>query len=121
MAKTILIVEDDDRSRKMLSDLLQLNGYNVIQSVDGIDTVLLVRRHRPNLILMDIMLPNISGVVHVAELKADSNLKNIPIIAVTALVMKGDKEKLLNAGCDDYIPKPIAIPDFLETVAKYLS
>jgi len=121
MTKTILIVEDDALSLKLESDLLQSHGYNIIESVDGMDTLELARKHHLDLIIMDIMLPNTSGIVHVAMLKADANLRCIPVIAVTAMAMKGDKEKLLEAGCDAYIAKPISVPLFLETVAKHIA
>ena len=120
MPKTVLIVEDDDLSMKLETDLLQVNGYDVLQSVDGGDAVELAREHHPDLIIMDIKLPGVSGVEHVKALKADEALRDIPVLAVTAFALEGDKEKFLDAGCDGYIAKPISVPHFLETVAKLI-
>jgi len=120
MAKTILIVEDDVLSMKLETDVLQVNGYDTLQSVDGKDTVELAREHHPDLIIMDIKLPEVSGVEHVKALKADEALRVIPVLAVTALALKGDKERILEAGCDGYMAKPISVPYFLETVEKLI-
>lgn len=120
MNKTILIVEDDVPNMKLFNDLLQAQGYKTLQSVDGLDCLRLAREHRPDLILMDIQLPKISGAEHTRALKADDDLKDIPVLAVTAFAMLGDKEKILAAGCDDYISKPISVPNFLETVAHHI-
>ncbi len=120
-AKTILIVEDNTLNMKLFSDLLQSHGYETLQSTDGMDALSLARKHSPDLIIMDIQLPDVSGIDHAKALKADNDLKNIPVIAVTAHAMKGDDRKMLAAGCDDYIAKPISVPDFLETVAKHIA
>lgn len=120
MPKTILIVEDHPSNMSLLNDILQAHDYNTVLSVDGSDCMQLVREHRPDLILMDIQLPQVSGVDITIALKADSELKDIPVIAVTAFAMKGDDKKFLAAGCDDYISKPIDMPLFLATVAKHL-
>ena len=120
MAKTILIVEDDVLSMKLETDVLQATGYDTLQSVDGKDAVELAREHHPDLIIMDIKLPEVSGVEHVKTLKADEALRDIPVLAVTALALSGDKEKFLDAGCDGYIAKPISVPHFLETVEKLI-
>ena len=120
MPKTILIVEDDDLSMRLETDLLQAKGYDILQSVDGKDAVELAREHHPDLIIMDIKLPEVSGVEHVKTLKADEALRDIPVLAVTALALSGDKEKFLDAGCDGYMAKPISVPHFLETVANLI-
>ena len=120
MPKTVLIVEDDRLNMKLLNDLLQVQGYDTLQSVDGRDALQLATKHRPDLIIMDIQLPGISGLEHVKTLKADDMLKDIPVLAVTAFALRGDKEKILEAGCDDYISKPISVPHFLETVEKLI-
>lgn len=120
MAKTILIVEDDVLSMKLETDVLQATGYDTLQSVDGKDAVELAREHHPDLIIMDIKLPEVSGIEHVKALKADEALKDIPVLAVTALALKGDEERILEAGCDGYMAKPISVPHFLETVAKLI-
>ncbi len=120
MAKKILIVEDNDLNMKLFNDLLQAHGYETVQTVDGRDALKLAREHSPDLILMDIQLPEISGLEVTKMLKADDDLKGIPVIAVTAFAMKGDEEKIREGGCEGYIAKPISVPHFLETVKKFL-
>lgn len=121
MAKTILIVEDNDLNMKLFNDLLQAHGYDTIQTMDGREAIRLAQEHHPDLILMDIQLPEISGLEVTKMLKADDELKDIPVIAVTAFAMKGDEEKIREGGCEGYIAKPISVPAFLETVAKFLN
>ncbi len=121
MAKTILIVEDNELNMKLFSDLLQAYGYETLKSVDGMDCLQLAREHRPDLIIMDIQLPVISGLEHTRMLKSDNDLKDIPVVACTAFAMRDDEKKILDAGCDGYIPKPISVPNFLETVRSFLT
>ncbi len=121
MAKTILIVEDNDLNMKLFNDLLQAHGYETLQTMDGRDVMKLARDHHPDLIIMDIQLPEISGLEVTKMLKADEELKDIPVLAVTAFAMKGDEEKIREGGCEGYIAKPISVPTFLETVAKFLN
>ncbi len=121
MPKTILIVEDNDLNMKLFNDLLQAHGYETLQTMDGRDVLKLARDHSPDLIIMDIQLPEISGLEVTKMLKADDELKDIPVIAVTAFAMKGDEEKIREGGCEGYIAKPISVPTFLETVAKFLN
>jgi two-component system, cell cycle response regulator DivK len=121
MSKTILIVEDNELNMKLFNDLLQAHGYNTVQTMDGRDAIKLAREHNPDLILMDIQLPEISGLEVTKMMKADDELKVIPVIAVTAFAMKGDEEKIREGGCEGYIAKPISVPTFLETVANFLS
>jgi two-component system cell cycle response regulator DivK len=121
MAKTILIVEDNDLNMKLFNDLLQAHGYNTLQTIDGRAVIKIAHEHKPDLILMDIQLPEISGLEVTKMLKADDDLKSIPVIAVTAFAMKGDEEKIREGGCEGYIPKPISVPMFLDTIAKFLS
>ena len=120
-AKTILIVEDNDLNMKLFNDLLQSHGYNTLQASDGGKVFGMARKHRPDLILMDVQLPEISGLEVTKLLKSDFDLKSIPVVAVTAFAMKGDEEKMLNGGCEGYISKPISVPKFLDTVAKFLN
>lgn len=120
MAKTILIVEDNELNMKLFGSLLESKGYETIKSIDGSDALEIARERRPDLIIMDIQLPHRSGLEITKDLKADDALKHIPVIAVTAFAMKGDESKILEAGCDAYIAKPISVPTFLETVAKHL-
>jgi two-component system cell cycle response regulator DivK len=120
MPKKILIVEDNDLNLKLFRDLLEANGYITIETKDGMRATDLARMERPDLILMDIQLPEISGLDVTRKIKADSSIADIPIIAVTAFAMKDDEEKILRAGCEAYISKPISIMSFLETVKKFL-
>lgn len=120
MAKTILIVEDNDLNLKLFNDLLVASDYATLQTKDGREVLGLARRHHPDLILMDIQLPEISGLEVTRLLKADGDLKDIPVLAVTAFAMKGDEEKIRAAGCDGFIAKPISVAHFLQTVAGFL-
>jgi two-component system cell cycle response regulator DivK len=121
MAKTILIVEDNALNMKLFNDLLRSQGYAILQSRDGQDVLEITRASRPDLIIMDIQLPAISGLEVIRSLKDDADLKFIPVIAVTAFAMKGDEEKIRNGGAESYIAKPISVPHFLSTVASFLS
>jgi len=120
MSKSILIVEDNELNMKLFNDLLQAHGYDTIQTTDGREAIGLAREHRPDLILMDIQLPEISGLEITKMLKADDELMGIPVVAVTAFAMKGDEEKILEGGCEGYIAKPISVPKFLETISTFL-
>lgn len=120
MAKKILIVEDNELNMKLFNDLLEAHGYGTVQTNDGRDVMDLARQHKPDLVLMDIQLPGISGLEVTRMLKADDELRHIPVLAITAFAMKGDEEKIREGGCDDYIAKPISVPNFLETVNKHL-
>lgn len=121
MSKTILIVEDNRLNMKLFNDLLQAHGYSTIQSLDGTEAVALTEEHRPDLILMDIQLPHISGLEITKMIKEKDNLKHIPVIAVTAYAMNGDEDNIIKGGCDGYIAKPISVTNFLETVADFLN
>ncbi len=120
MPKTILIVEDNDLNMKLFNDLLQAHDYDTVQTQDGREALELARQHLPDLILMDIQLPEISGLEVTKMIKSDESLKHIPVIAVTAFAMKGDEEKIREGGCEGYIAKPISVPSFLETIAKFV-
>ncbi len=120
MPKTILIVEDNELNMKLFNDLLEANGYNTVGTGDGREVLELTREHHPDLILMDIQLPNISGIEATKIIKAEDSLKHIPVVAVTALTMAEDEEKIRQGGCEGYIAKPISIPSFLETVARFI-
>jgi two-component system, cell cycle response regulator DivK len=121
MSKTVLIVEDNELNMKLFNDLLQAHGYTTVQARDGKDVLKLAREHRPDLILMDIQLPEISGLEVTRQIKQDSELKLIPVIAVTAFAMKGDEEKIRQGGCEAYIAKPISVTHFLQTVQRFLN
>ncbi len=119
--KTILVVEDNELNMKLFHDLLEAHGYNILQTRDGMEALKLARQHRPDLILMDIQLPEVSGLEVTKWIKEDDELKAIPIIAVTAFAMKGDEEKIREGGCEAYIAKPISVTSFLKTVQQFLS
>ena len=119
--KTVLIVEDNELNMKLFHDLLDAHGYHILQTKDGMEALDIAREHRPDLILMDIQLPEVSGLEVTKWIKEDDELKSIPIIAVTAFAMKGDEEKIREGGCEAYIAKPISVANFLETVQRFLS
>ncbi len=120
MAKTILIVEDNELNMKLFHDLLEAQGYTILQTRNGIDAIALARRNQPNLIVMDIQLPEVSGLDVIKWLKEDDKLRVIPIIAVTAFAMKGDEERIRAGGCEAYISKPISVSMFVETVRRFV-
>ena len=120
MPKTVLIVEDNELNMKLFHDLLEAHGYQTVGTRNGIEALDLARKHHPDLILMDIQLPEVSGLEVTKWLKEDDQLRQIPVIAVTAFAMKGDEERIRAAGCDGYIAKPMGYPEFLATVAAQL-
>jgi two-component system, cell cycle response regulator DivK len=121
LRQRVLIVEDNDLNMKLFNDLLVAHGYDTLQTKDGVEALALARQHRPDLILMDIQLPEVSGLEVTKWIKEDESLSMIPIIAVTAFAMKGDREKMRDGGCEDYIAKPISVASFLQTVERFLS
>jgi two-component system cell cycle response regulator DivK len=118
--KTVLIVEDNVLNMKLFHDLLEAHGYGVLEARTGPQALALAREHKPDLILMDIQLPEVSGLQVTQEIVNDSALAHIPVIAVTAFAMKGDEERIRAGGCRDYIAKPISVVEFLEKVKRYL-
>jgi two-component system cell cycle response regulator DivK len=120
MAKTVLIVEDNDLNMKLFHDLLDAHGYQTLQTKDGMQALELAREHRPDLILMDIQLPEVSGLEVTKWIKEDDHLRSIPVIAITAFAMKGDEEKIREGGCEAYIAKPISVATFIATVKRFL-
>jgi len=121
MAKVILIVEDEPKSLKLIRDLLQVSGYKTIEATDGEKGVELAKASKPDLILMDVQMPKMDGLETTRILKADATTSNIPVLALTSYAMKGDEERILEAGCDGYLAKPFDIQELLKTVAEYLS
>ena len=119
-AKTVLIVEDNELNMKLFNDLLEAHGYRVLQTRDGLSALEIAREHMPDLIIMDIQLPEVSGIEVTKWLKEDEELQRIPVIAVTAFAMKGDEEKIREGGCEAYISKPISVMSFLKTVDSFL-
>ncbi len=118
--KTVLVVEDNELNMKLFHDLLEAHGYDIIQTKEGVEALELARRHHPDLILMDIQLPEVSGLEVTRWIKEDAQLRDIPVIAVTAFAMKGDEEKIRQGGCEAYIAKPISVANFLKTVERFL-
>ncbi|HZU90392.1 MAG TPA: response regulator [Stellaceae bacterium] len=119
--KKILIVEDNELNMKLFNDLLEAQGYYTLQSKNGLEALALARRHRPDLILMDIQLPEVSGLQVTKWLKDDDELRTIPVVAITAFAMKGDEQRIRDGGCEAYIAKPISVASFLHTVARFLA
>ena len=119
--KRILIVEDNKLDVRLLKDILQWRGYETLQTGDGLEAIDLAVAKRPDLILMDIQLPDISGLEVTRRLKGDERSRRIPIIAVTAFAMGWHEREALDSGCDAYISKPISIFGFLRTVESFLS
>lgn len=120
MAKTILIVEDNELNMKLFHDLLEAHNYETLQTRDGNDALALAREHKPDLILMDIQLPGVSGLEVTRQIKADDELKSIPVVAVTAFAMKGDEDRIREGGCEAYIAKPIRIDELISTVQQFI-
>ena len=120
MAKKVLIVEDNELNMKLFHDLLDAQGYETLQTREGLQALGLARMHRPDLILMDIQLPEISGLEVTKWLKEDDELCHIPVVAVTAFAMKGDEEKIRQGGCEGYLAKPISVATFIATVKRFL-
>lgn len=119
MAK-LLLVEDNEMNRDMLSRRLERNGYEVVSAVDGSEGLQLAREESPDLVLMDMSLPEKDGWAATRELKDDPELGSIPVIALTAHAMPGDREKALDAGCDDYDTKPVELSRLLEKIERQL-
>jgi two-component system cell cycle response regulator DivK len=118
--KRILVVEDNELNMKLLNDVLEANGYAVMSTSHGAVAVEWARQYRPDLILMDLQLPDLSGLDATLRLKADPQTRDIPVIAVTAFAMAGDEKKALDYGCDAYVAKPIILRDFLNLVAGFI-
>ncbi len=120
MPKKVLIVEDNELNMKLFSDLLEAHGYETVGTNNGLNALDLAREHAPDLILMDIQLPEVSGLEVTKWLKDDDDLSSIPVIAVTAFAMKGDEDRIREGGCDAYMSKPISISVFIETIRGFL-
>ena len=120
MSKTVMIVEDNELNIKLFHDLLEANGYRTIQTRNGMEALALAREHHPDLILMDIQLPEVSGLDVTRWIKEDETIRHIPVIAVTAFAMKGDEERIRGGGCEAYLSKPISVMKFIETVRHFL-
>lgn len=117
--QTILYVEDNFFNREIIRRTLESQGCTVIEAEDGITGLKKIRAIKPNIVLLDISLPGMDGLEVLANLKGDIELQNIPVIAVTASAMSGDRERFLEAGCDDYLSKPVHLPKLIEMVRKH--
>ncbi len=120
MPKKILIVEDNELNMKLFADLLDAHGYETQQTREGLKAIGMARTFKPDLILMDIQLPEVSGLEVTKWIKDDESLADIPIVAVTAFAMKGDEKRIRDGGCSAYIAKPISVTGFLATVRKFV-
>jgi two-component system cell cycle response regulator DivK len=120
MSKKVLIVEDNELNMKLFHDLLEAHGYETLQTREGLKAIDIAREHRPDLILMDIQLPEVSGLDVTKWLKSDEELSSIPVVAVTAFAMKGDEERIREGGCEGYLSKPITVTSFIETIRKFI-
>ena len=119
--KTVLYVEDNFHNRRLVRKILEARGYTVMEAEDGIAGLAKIRELRPPLILMDIGLPGMDGLSVTAMVKGEEDLRHIPIIALTASAMSGDRERFLAAGCDDYLSKPIQPLELLKKVDSYFT
>jgi two-component system cell cycle response regulator DivK len=117
--KTVLYIEDNPHNRRLVRRTLERRGYDIIEAVDGESGLAMVRELKPPLILLDIGLPKMDGMEVVGHIKADAELRNIPVIAITASAMHGDRERFLAAGCDDYLSKPIQVLELIDKVSQY--
>ena len=120
MSQKILIVEDNELNMKLFNDLLEAHGYTTVTTRDGTKAVGMAIEEKPDLILMDIQLPEVSGLDITRQIKDNDELKDVPIIAVTAFAMKGDEDKIRECGCNGYVSKPISITTFIETIQNHL-
>ena len=120
MKKRILVVEDQEDNRRILRDLLTNAGFDMIEAENGEDAVASARESRPDLILMDIQLPILDGYEATRRIKADPDLKSIPIIVVTSYALSGDEDKARLAGCDDYVAKPFSPRQLLAKIKEYV-
>ena len=115
----VLVVDDDERNMKLFRDVLQASGYRTLEAATGQQAVELALEHRPDLVLMDIQLPDFDGVEALQRLRADERFSSVPVLALTAQAMDGDRERFLAAGFDGYLSKPVDIAEFVATVKRY--
>jgi len=118
-SRQVLVVEDNARNMRLFCDVLQASGYRTLEATTGEQAVDLVFEHRPDLVLMDIQLPDIDGVEALGRVRADDGFASVPILALTAQAMEGDRERFLAAGFDGYLSKPVDIAEFVATVKRY--
>ena len=115
----VLIVEDHERNMKLFRDVLSAKGYRTLEATSGAQAIELAREHVPDIVLMDIRLPDVDGIDALERLRSDERTSSIPVLAVTAQAMRGDRERFLAAGFDGYVPKPVDIAELTATVKKH--
>ena len=118
--KNVMVVEDNEKNRKLMRVILKAKGFNVIEATTGEEALGILKNQKPDIILRDIQLPGVDGLTLTKQIKADATCSAIPIIAVTAHAMKGDEQKILDAGCDGYISKPVNTQELPSLVEKYM-
>jgi two-component system, cell cycle response regulator DivK len=115
----ILVVEDNEKNMKLFRDVLEAAGYGTLEATTGRQAVELATEHSPDLVLMDIQLPDFDGIEALGQLRADTRTASVPVLALTAQAMEGDRERFLAAGFDGYVSKPVDVADFVATVKRY--
>jgi len=121
MSNRILVVEDNEMNMQLFEYLLEESGFEIVKATTGEEALSLARESKPDLILMDIHLPGMDGLSVVRELKAGGDMEGVPILALTAHAMRGDKDRFLQAGCDGYISKPIDVKTFIPSIQQFLA
>ena len=121
MTKTVLIVEDNDLNLKLFEDVLEAEGYGTLTAQSGLGAIEVARDERPDLILMDIQLPEFSGLEATKRLKSDRTMSDIPVVAITAHALPGDEQRILEGGCADYVAKPVALNALVDTLKRHLN
>jgi two-component system cell cycle response regulator DivK len=120
MSKVILVVEDNERNRKLVRTILEFRGFEVVECEDGAPSLELARAHKPALVLMDIQLPTMDGITALGKLRADAETASIPVVAVTASVTPGERDRVVAAGFNGYVSKPIDVATFGDMVQKHV-
>ncbi len=118
--KTILVIEDNELNMKLVRSLLKIGNYEVLEAVDAETGMQLIRKHRPDLVLMDVQLPGMDGLKATRIIKEDPALIDVPVVALTSYAMQGDEEKAAEAGCNGYITKPLDTKAFLEIIDQFI-
>ncbi len=117
----VMVVEDNEKNRKLMRVILKAKGYNVVEAATGEEALGILKNQKPDIILMDIQLPGIDGITLIKQIKTDAATKDIPILAVTAYAMKGDEQKIMAAGSDGYLSKPINTQELPAIIEKYIN
>lgn len=120
MDTTILYIEDNPQNMRLVRKMLRASGYNMVEAIDGLSGLDAAQEAKPNLILLDINLPDIDGMEVTSRLKSDQDLRHTPVIALTANAMHGDRERFLEAGCDGYLAKPVSRSELINTIRYFL-